>query len=300
MNRIPVRNSDVEIGKPLPWDIYAPQGERLASANDVVLTQESLQNFLFLKACRDSDGESGAGKPGDDHVAGAGNAQDGKFLFEAMKLKVGDRLQVQLPARFAVDRLIVRLIGYINNLSLLITPPREASGLRVQLEEDDELVVRIFSSQNAFGFSSTVAKIIKLPFEYLHISFPAEVKGMVIRKAPRVRSKIICSVITEKSGDESVTGVLVNLSAKGALLASRQVIAGKSDTIKLIFRVLLHGTEAFLNLTAVVRSQFAEETVASPSSFHHGLEFVDLQPKDSVVLQSLIYQKMIEQPSAVM
>ena len=300
MNRIPVGNAEIDIDKPLPWDIYDPQGKRLASANEVILTKERLQNILSIKPCRDSDGEPGQEKGSSEDITGFGNSQEGTFTFDAMKLKVGDRLQIQLPARFMIDRAIVRLIGYINNLSLLITPPREANGLRIQIEEDDELVVRIFTSQNAFGFSSTVAKFIKIPFEYFHISFPSEIKGVVIRKAPRVKTNIVCSVTTEQLGSESLTGVILNLSAKGALLASRSILAGKGGTIKLTFRVILHGTEAFLNIDAVVRSQSPDETLASPFPVHHGLEFVDLQAKDSLVLQSMIYQQMIEHPHTVM
>ncbi len=300
MNRIPVQGSDIEIGKPLPWDIYDPQGNRLASANEVIFTKERIKHLVSIKACRDPAYEPGQKQSVDHGITDGSTSQEETYPFDAMKLKVGDRLQIQLPNRFMDDRVIVRMIGYVNNLTLLITPPRDANGFRIPLEEDDELVVRVFTSQNAFGFTSTVTKIIKLPFEYVHLSFPSEVKGMVIRKSPRVRTEIICSMITKQSGDESLSGILVNLSAKGALLAARCAIAGKSDTIKLTFRVPLHGTEAFLNLNAVVRSQFVDETVAGPCPVRHGLEFVDLDAKDSLILQSMIYQQMVEQPHALM
>lgn len=291
-----MKNGEVEIGKPLPMDLYDPQGKRIAAANEVIQTEEHLQTLLSLNACRDSDDESEQEQLIGEAIASNSNSRDVTYTFEAMRMKVGDRLQIQLPARFSVDRVIVRLIGYINNLSLLVTTPREGSGLRMQVEENDELVVRVFTCQNAFGFSSTVAKVIKMPFEYLHLSFPSEVKGMVIRKAPRVKTKIICSVVAEQSGEESATGILVNLSANGALLTSRRALAVKNGMIKLAFRVKLHGTEALLNINAVVRAQFADETPTNPNPAHHGLEFVDLQPKDHLVLQAMIYQQMIEQP----
>lgn len=217
-----------------------------------------------------------------------------------MKLKVGDRLQIQLPARFMTDRAIVRLIGYVNNLSLLITPPREANGLRIQIEENDELGVRIFTSQNAFGFSSTVAKLIKIPFEYLHISFPSEIKGMIIRKAPRVKANIVCSVTTEPLGRESLTGVILNLSAKGALLASRSILAGKGGGDQADIPGDSSWDRSFLECRCGRSLAVPDETLASPFAVHHGLEFVDLQTKDSLVLQSMIYQQMIEHPHTVM
>lgn len=236
----------------------------------------------------------------DADIASKGGPSDHLYTFEAMKLKVGDRLQIQLPSRLAQERTFVRLIGYVNNLCLLVTAPRQSNGLRMQLSEGDELVIRIFASQNAFGFSSAVTKIIKLPFEYLHLSFPAEVKGMVVRKAPRVKTKIICSVSGEQLGEGNLTGILTNMSANGALLVSRQSIAKTNETIKLAFRFMLHGNEALLNLKAVVRSQFTDESPANPTPESHGLEFIDLKPNEIMLLQSMVYQQMIEQPDMVM
>jgi c-di-GMP-binding flagellar brake protein YcgR len=279
MNSMPATHAETDIGTTLPKD--------LAVVHDI-------------RHAAEASGREPQSALNEQAMAAAQSADEAAFTFESMKMKVGDRLQVQLPARFTADRIIVRLIGYINNLSLLVTPPREANGLRMQLEENDELVVRVFTSQNAFGFSAAVTKVIKLPFEYLHLSFPSEVRGMVIRKAPRVKTRIICSVVAEQSAGESATGILTNLSANGALLTASRALAGKSGMIKLAFRVMLHGTEAFLNVSAIVRAQFVDDTPANPNPANHGLEFVDLQPKDYLVLQSMIYQQMIEQPQTVM
>jgi len=222
---------------------------------------------------------------------------DRSYSFDDMRLKVGDRLQVQFPSRISHDRTFVRLIGYVSNQCLLVMAPRQSDGLRIHLHEGDELVVRIFSSQNAFGFSARIDKIIKLPFEYLHLSFPKEIKGMQVRKAPRVKTRMICTVNLENGSTENLTGILVNMSANGALLVSKQPIAQVGDTLRLAFRFTLHGTEALLNLRALVRSQFSEENGAA--SEQHGLEFIDLKANESMLLQSMIYQRMIEQPETV-
>ena len=286
---------EVQIGKPLPWNAFDPQGNLASASADVVRAKEHLDVLLSGNSLRDPEPI----KSNDEVSNSGGDTQDGSYTFEAMKLKVGDRLQVQPPARFSSDAVVVRLIGYVNNLSLLVTSPREANGLRLLLVENDKLELRVFSSQNAFGFSATVSKIIKVPFEYLHLSFPCDVKGMVIRKAPRVKTKIICSIIAEQSSDVSLPGMLVNLSATGALLDSRRAIAG---TVKLLFRVLLHEIEVILTVNAVVRAQFTDETPVGGASifFHHGLEFVDLQPNDKLILQSMVYQQMIEKPQTVL
>ena len=304
MARIAISENEIELGKPLAWDVLDPEGNRLAAAGDIVHTQAHLKLLISGQACREQPAQDADAAPTGE-AASNGNGlggQEASFTFEEMKLKVGDRLQIQPPARFAMDRVIVRMIGYVSGLSVLVTAPREANGLRLQLVEGDDLVVRVFTSQNAFGFSATVDKLVKIPFEYLHLSFPREVRGVLIRKAPRVKTRLVCSVTSEETGEQHVSGILVNISAKGALLASRSPIGQKGGTIRVAFRVNLHSIETLLSITAIVRAQFVDESSASSKShlINHGLEFINLQPNDTLILQSMIYQQMIEQPQTVL
>lgn len=304
MSLIPVDKDELEIGKPLPWALYDPQRTRLAAAGDVIQNEEQLLLLIDCNACRELTWESGGGEGNAEELSAEqitksskdNGSQQSTYPFEEMKLKIGDRLQIQPPAQLSGERFIVKLIGYVNNTSLLVTAPIDNNGLRLQLIEGEKLVVRVFSSQNAFGFASTIEKVCKLPFEYLHLSFPNEVQGMVIRKAPRVRTKIIAAVVTCTQGNESVSAIISNLSASGALLDARRNLGGKGDVLKMSFRVNLHNIDAYLTVTAAVRAVFSDEAAESGGLVHHGLEFVDLQPNDSVILQSMIYQQMIERP----
>lgn len=303
MSLIPVDKDELEIGKPLPWALYDSQRTRLAAAGDIIQNKEQLLLLLDCNACRELTWESGGDEDNAEELSAEqitktakdNGSQQSTFPFEEMKLKVGDRLQIQPPAQLSSERFIVKLIGYVNNTSLLVTSPIDTNGLRLQLIEGEKLVVRVFSSQNAFGFASTIEKVCKLPFEYLHLSFPNEVQGMVIRKAPRVRTKIIAAVVTCTQGSDSASAIISNLSASGALLDARRNLGEKGDVLKISFRVNLHNIDAYLTVTAAVRAVFTDE-VDSGGLIHHGLEFVDLQPNDSVILQSMIYQQMIERP----
>ena len=303
MSLIPVDKDELEIGKPLPWALYDPQRTRLAAAGDVIQNEEQLLLLLDCDACRELTWESEGGEGNAEELSTEqitksskdNGSQQSTYPFEEMKLKIGDRLQIQPPAQLSSERFIVKLIGYVNNASLLVTSPIDTNGLRLQLIEGEKLVVRVFSSQNAFGFASTIEKVCKLPFEYLHLSFPNEVQGMVIRKAPRVRTKIIAAVVTCTQGNESASAIISNLSASGALLDARRNLGGKGDVLKMSFRVNLHNIDAYLTVTAAVRAVFSDEA-DNNGLVHHGLEFVDLQPNDSVILQSMIYQQMIERP----
>lgn len=229
------------------------------------------------------------------------NAPQSSFPFEAMSLKVGDRLQAQPPIKVSAARCFVRLIGYLEDRSMLITTPATANSVRLQLMEGDPLVMRVFSSQNAFGFACDVQRVCKLPYSYLHIFFPKEVQGTVIRKAARVKTKIIVKVRTEQEGGADLTGIISNLSANGALMDGPRNMAEAGDSIHLTFRLQLHNIEANLSLVAIVRAVLDDETLkqSGTSLAHFGLEFVDLQPNDQMMLQSMVYQKMIEQPQSL-
>ncbi|NCP82730.1 MAG: flagellar brake protein, partial [Rhodoferax sp.] len=83
-------------------------------------------------------------------LAESHNTSNHGYPFEAMSLRVGDRLQAQPPSKVSTDRFYVRLIGYLQDMSLLITTPVSANGVRLQLIENDQLVMRVFANQSAF------------------------------------------------------------------------------------------------------------------------------------------------------
>lgn len=330
MNLIPIDKDELEIGKPLPWDLRDPNNKLLMAQGEAIQTAEQMLALLKSGPCRELSWESAGGGGGETPqveefapyplqaattetpqkaavtVTAAPErkekAQLGTFPFDAMRLKVGDHLQVQPPAQISKERFIVKLVGYVKNVSLLVTAPFD-KGLRLALLGNENLVVRVFTSQNAFGFSSKIIKVCKLPFDYLHLSFPAEVQGTVIRKAPRVRTRIIAAVASSSQGDsaENTSGIIANISASGALLDAHRSLGGKGDIIYLSFRVNLHNIDAYLTTKAIICAIFADEPVEGKSAtlIHHGIEFQDLQPNDSVILQSLIYQHMVEQPETL-
>jgi c-di-GMP-binding flagellar brake protein YcgR len=194
---------------------------------------------------------------------------------------------------------VVKLIGYVDNASVLVTPPL-ANGMRVPVREGDKIVARVFTSQTAFGFNSAVERVCKIPYDYLHLSYPETVQGAVIRKSPRIKTNIVASVARSGAaeGEERTHGILANISADGALLRTQKPFEKKLQQIMLSFRVKLHDVDAHMNLKAIIRNVQVEDDKedADPMKYHHGIQFLNLQPTENMILQSLIYQQMIEQP----
>lgn len=305
MSLIPVHETDVTLGAPLPWMIYDQDHRVLMEQGSVIDNAADLHALLALGPLRELALPTAApaeprtaGNPAPAQVDGA-TPQRG-YSFRDMRLRVGDRLQLEPPAALGSDRHIVKLIGYVEGASLMTSVPM-ANGMRVQLVEGDMLVMRVFANQNAFAFGSSVLRVCKLPYDYLHLEFPKVIQGAMVRKSPRVRTRIIASV-SPLDADTKQPAMIANLSADGALVRARQAMCKSGQRLRLAFRIGLHGIDALITVQAIARSIMVEDEKPGDSpegGVLHGMQFVELPPNDSMVLQSLIYQTMIEQPQLV-
>jgi hypothetical protein len=309
-------SSEIIVGKPLPWSIFNQEYLLLLSEGDIVRDDQHRQEILSAGAYRELSWETSGSDSGTEQnnltsgdnstlsSSSASTKSDSVFTFDDLKLKVEDRLQLEPPSQLARERFSVKVIGYLRGASLLVTAPITANGLRLQLMENEKVVMRSFSGQNAFGFACTIMRIIKIPYEYMHLSFPDTIQGIMVRKAPRIKTRIIATVQSNDSSTAKKVSVLISdVSANGASLESKQPLGGKGDILFLSFRVQLHNVDAYLSVKGIIRailSGDASPEIQQTGNIRHGIEFLDLQPNDSVVLQSMIYQQMIENPHNVM
>jgi c-di-GMP-binding flagellar brake protein YcgR len=169
--------------------------------------------------------------------------------------------------------------------------------------EKEKVVMRSFSGQSAFGFACTIERIIKIPYEYMHLSFPDNIQGIKIRKAPRIKSRIIATVQGGKNSSAAqVSALISDISANGVSIESKQALGVKGEILTLAFRIQLHKVDAYLSVKGIIRAVLSSDESDEIKSglIRHGIEFQDLQPNDGVVLQSMIYQQMIENPQNVL
>lgn len=317
MSLILANNSEIVVGKPLPWSLYNQEYLLLLSEGDIVRDDRHREEILATGAYRELSWETSGNSelpnqnnnivPDDNGSLPSfsdSNKSDSVFTFDDLKLKAEDRLQLEPPSQLARERFSVKVIGYLRGASLLVTVPITANGLRLQLMEKEKVVMRSFSGQNAFGFACTIERIIKIPYEYMHLSFPDNIQGIKVRKAPRIKTRIIASV-QESSSDSAtkVSALISDVSANGVSLESKQPLGEKGDLLFLAFRVQLHNVDAYLSVKGIIRAVISNDATPEAQrtgNIRHGIEFQDLQPNDSVVLQSMIYQQMIENPHNVM
>ena len=308
MGLILVNKNEIAVGKPSPWPLYDLEHNVLVDQGDIVKDDVHRDSLLTRGIYRELTWETPSDKNGGNNLPAATTAPDqtnadetgAHFTFDDMKLKPGNRLQLKPPKQLGDERILVKVIGYLRDVSLLVTAPTMANGVHLQLLEGEQVFMRSFSGQNAFAFTCTVERACKLPYEYLHLSFPDTIDGIVIRKAARVKTDIIASVQNNNSheAEKQAPALISNLSANGAALDTKSPLGKKGDILNLAFRVNLHNIDAFLSIKGLIRSVSSggAADVSNPDIIRHGIEFQSLQPNDVCILQGMIYQQIVENP----
>lgn len=220
------------------------------------------------------------------------------FTFADMHLAVGDRLQIECPSGTGVGRAFARVVGYLANRSLLVTAP-VAGKHRIDLVDNDMVVVRVFSRQNAFAFRASVLRACRLPFHYVHLSFPQAIQGSVIRKATRVRTEFPATATVVGGDGRSAPGVVLNISATGLLLRTRAALGERHGQLRLKFELPLHEVDTPLEVDADIRN-VREDVDEEGIEYHYGLDFRELDANDRMLVKSFVYQTIIEQPRQVL
>jgi c-di-GMP-binding flagellar brake protein YcgR len=218
-----------------------------------------------------------------------------QFSFESMRLRVGDRLQLELAQSAAEQRHIVRLLGFLEGRSLMVTVPA-ASPRQQPLIEGDELVVRVFTGQGAFGFTSFVEQLIRRPFEYLHLGFPKRIEGRIIRNSPRVKAGLPAHVRAVEHAGAAISATLENLSASGTLLRSATPLGELGTALRIEFSVDVFGNASDVSINARICTSSAPSGEGRADGHQYGVEFIDVGPNDALVLQAFVYQTLVENP----
>ena len=222
-----------------------------------------------------------------------------QFTFQDMHINVGDKLQLKLPTNLVNSATedefyTAELIGYVNNLTVIIRIHQLAQQTDLSLIEGDQITARLFSGQLAFSFSSYIEKIIKVPFSYIHLSFPTKITGQTIRKSRRIKTKIVATIT-----DHPTSATISNLSMSGAEIHASDGIGQVGETIPLSFRIKLHGINKTMSLQAIIRSMKPTAN-KTDNVFAFGIEFIALETEQSHSLQSLVYQELVENPESQM
>jgi c-di-GMP-binding flagellar brake protein YcgR len=292
---IPIPKSAIDIGKPLPWAVYNGDRQLLLKRGFVVETQAQLDGLAEKGLYRDPHGgEAGYAYRRSDDDAGervkSEQTTERTVSLDDIKLSIGDPFQIQTQAEQAENRYYVKLIGYLKGKSVLVTAPQQDGNL-CYVKEGQAFVIRFFSGKNAYAFAASVTRASNVPYPHLHLSYPSQVRGLVVRSGDRVNARIICTVSApEDTKTVAVPGLITNISVGGALLSAKRKLGEKNDLLAVKFRIFIRDIEFYMTLDATICSVAKDES----AEFLHGLRFAGLPNDMAIALTAFVYQKLAE------
>lgn len=293
MSLVPLGRNELPVAQPLPWDIYDGNGTLIARQGHVLAERAQADALVGKGAYRDYLGpeHSASGSPAGEEGRAGGPATE-SFSLDEVKLQIGDPVQIQTQDPQNPLRYYVRLVGYAKGRSVLLTLPMVDDKVAL-VREGQAFVVRAFSGKHAYAFTASVTRATSAPFPHMHLSWPAEVRGMLVRHNPRVETRIIAAVNRTAEGPEDLrAATLVNLSVSGALMACKESLGDKGDALVVKFKLVQDGIESYLSVNALVRATQREREEGILGAIRHGIEFVDLLPADHLTLSAYVYRKL--------
>ena len=296
-NFVPLKVADIAIGKPLPWPVYDGNRSLLLREGFVIENQRQVETLIEKGLYRNTRWKktSISSKPEKDNKETQAPTENTQAQFEEMSPKVGDPFQIQTTTSFGEERHSVKLLGFLPGKTVMVGAPM-VDGHLILMRESQNVIVRSFSGTAAHGFSTSIIKVCNSPISYLHLAYPKFVHKVSVRESARVAFNIIGTVVNLKNGEKSPSTPVsvVDVSTSGAAFVSTKKIAEKEDALRLTFRAKVKDIEVYPILPCIVRSIAIETGENDNHKYRYGIQFLELPTHEMLVLQSMVYQKMLE------
>jgi c-di-GMP-binding flagellar brake protein YcgR len=223
-------------------------------------------------------------------------SREGALTLDQIKLNIGDSIQLQYQTGNDQTRCFVTLIGYLEGKGVVVTNP-VIDGNLMLVREGQNFVARLFSGKSAYAFSTSARRVTSAPYPHIHLDWPKEVRGMVVRQSARSRINIICHATGQDGRGHAC--VARDISVGGALIASSNALGEIDDLLTLKFRVKIGAGEHTLSLACKIRSiNAARATAEDKATVLHGLAFDEISDHDTLVISALLYQNVISAQEA--
>ncbi len=290
----PITLDDIVLGMPLACSLYDKVGRLLLPEGTVIDSVQQIEAIAENGLYRGNDDDAGIRRR---EAAAATDADKHKPVEKvedllSVKIAIGDTLQLQ---DFSANkqRYFVKLIGYTNKKSVLVSHPRQDEKLSY-IKEGSGFLVRGFAGTKTYEFNTNVVSVCLTPYPYLHLAFPQQVKTTNMRSAVRIKLKLVCSIESVTTGLK-VPAFIEDMSISGARIHAGKPFGHVGDAVSVGLRMQVGGeTQVFL-VSAVIRNVRAEtDSQTGNKIFMHGMEFVQTVSVDLTLLQNFLYKAMLE------
>ena len=226
-----------------------------------------------------SDGEQSGKQPGENDLS-------------SIHLNIADALQIQNISA-GKQRYYVKLIGYLNNKSLVVSYPVKNDELQA-ISEGQEFLVRGFSDRKTFEFNADVISVCMTPYPHLHLSFPTQISVITMRGALRIRPNLGCSILSQNNALK-LPAIIEDISTSGAKISAKKELGEVGDDVIINFRLTVDGEELSYNMISIIRN-ISSDTDSSNGNkvVVHGVQFIQPEGKERTALQNFICKFMVE------
>lgn len=210
--------------------------------------------------------------------------------YAEMHLKVGELVPIEtIHNHYRPSmRLSGRIVGWVESNSLLLSIPLKAARTGM-VKLNEQVLLRVFNGQNAYAFSTTVVKIEHFPFTYLHLTFPKKINALEVRSSARQQVNI--PIILTQDGKEGMNSHILDINMTGASISTVDPLTDESP-IRFTLHFDLHEVSFSLKLESHLRSSKVVQDKDGVSHHQSGLEFMNLEPNDRLILSSLLWKQM--------
>jgi c-di-GMP-binding flagellar brake protein YcgR len=209
----------------------------------------------------------------------------------SVKIGIGDIVQLQ---DFASSKQYhyVKLIGYLNKKSVLVTHPVQDEKL-LFVKKGESFLVRGFSGTKTYEFTADVLNVCLAPYPYLHLSFPQKITTINMRSALRVKIKLVCSI--KSNLEEPIPATIEDMSISGARINSKFEFGSVEEEVEVSFRLPFDGEEQLFVVPAIIRNVGSvTDNIGEDKVVLTGLEFHQPDSYERTLLHNFIYKSLAE------
>lgn len=217
--------------------------------------------------------------------------QESTTELNSLRLRFGSMLQLQFDEEAA--RYHVRLIGYLENRSIITTLPVK-NQRHIPMRAGQKLNIRMMVNDQACAFVTETLQTFRSPYPHAHLQYPVDLVTNHIRKAVRVETRVDGSVTNKSIGDRAkeVTCYLADISETGAHLVTPLRIGKTGDEIRLELDVTIGNIPKRLSIDAILCGRLKVRAKDEERAIHYGVEFMNLDDDLKIGLIAFVYSKL--------
>ncbi len=212
------------------------------------------------------------------------------------RVNLGDPVQLQFVPVDGRERLTAKVVGHSPGRSLIISAPM-LNGKFPFLKEGQLFIVRMLQGNNVYGFESKVLKYYSAPFPHVHLNHPENVERITVRGSRRVETELVVSVAAPSRDNKPLSVSMLNTSATGALLQSKQLLGELEDVVTISLELDVANIKKYLRIQAIIRnvSTPADRDDDSDDFNKYGVQFTELTEEQKLVITAYVYEQIVQQ-----